>query len=266
VWIIMPPSMGGLGFTAYEIGIMQAIGGVYGLFLSLIVTPWAIKRFGVKITAATGMIIGAIGSVSIPMAGFLHPDHTSAYITTSISPIVSKGLMWIGIVLVYLQRTTGGTLSAVPLVVVVNNSATRELAASANGLGQSYIAGFRAVIPALAGAVFSLTVTMNLPYPFNYHFAFILNCGLNIFCLILVCFLPKSINERRKEEEEDFSVVENEEEEEMKELKENESDNGNAAASFLGLEDNEEMEITIEPLAATTPANSTSTRDEQRNQ
>lgn len=59
------------------------------------------------------------------------------------------------------------------IFVLLSNSCNKDVRASINGIGQSASSAGRMLGPTFAGAIFSWSLNNGQPYPFNYHFLFL---------------------------------------------------------------------------------------------
>lgn len=66
-----------------------------------------------------------------------------------------------------------------------------------NGMLATSQAFFRAMAPTSIGSLFAWTASGHLPFPFDYHFAWIFLGGLHVLALGMTTALPSHINYRK---------------------------------------------------------------------
>eukprot|EP01080_Neovahlkampfia_damariscottae_P004949 gene4949-8545_t len=178
IWAWTPISLNGLSLVPYQIGIIQGVIGLIGVFNQIFFTPWLINNFGSKSTLRTFSLSSILPLLMLIEIGRLAKIETY--------------LMWISIIPLYLFQRITIFICFTASTLLVTNSVPSEELGLLNGIGQSSIALGRATGPALGSALFAFSISGVTSFPFDFHFVFYL-CSILNFSMFLITFLIKEI-------------------------------------------------------------------------
>lgn len=145
-------TIGGLGFSSADLGIVLGEGGLVLFVYTLVLYPRVAERLG----PLRCFRYGILGSVPLwllfPACSMLagHPT-----------------LLWSLLLLTMSARSVVGCTTFTGVLILVSNSATPENMGTVTGLSHSFCSFFRAIGPALGGAIWSYTSSKTFPlHPF----------------------------------------------------------------------------------------------------
>lgn len=211
--LILEPKDGGFGFSSVDIGISQAINGIYIITCALFITPFVLRRLGLRVSYTLGVLLGAFAFFIMPNSAYFAPSNE--LLPTSIPFVLRNMVGWFALIVTTLTRMTAGQCCFTAVMLCINNSADSTMKGAANGifafhninhifsgLAQSLVAITRSFAPALSGSIIAATVTTKLPFPFDYRFVFNLMAFLSVIISIPVRLLPASIESPKPNPEE----------------------------------------------------------------
>ncbi|KAL0485997.1 hypothetical protein AKO1_012250 [Acrasis kona] len=181
---MLPIEEGGLGFNTLDIGIVQALCGVSSVLIQLFLYQRCVNRFGKLGTARLGMSL-QLFMMLLPEINFV-----AKY---------GKVAMWASVCLFSINRSAWGSFSFTSLFILIANSAPPGKSGMANGLSHSFANIPRMLTPVIAGPLFAWTVGNQLVFPLDVHLAFIIMSTLTTTCIIITLFMPRTLNEQKKE-------------------------------------------------------------------
>ena len=106
-----------------------------------------------------------------------------------------KNLEWLVWILIFIQivwKQIWNSMMFTCAILLVNNSVPKEDLGTLNGIAQSFVALTRAIGPSIATPIFALSISNNMPFPFDVHLIFYLAAIISIIVFPLSFFLPKS--------------------------------------------------------------------------
>ncbi|KAI0233366.1 hypothetical protein L0F63_003221 [Massospora cicadina] len=161
-WASTSPAKGGLGFDERSIGAVFAISGFALVLMQLLVYPLIQRCLGTK---------------------FLYKWVFIAYI-----PIVllmpaasSTNSAFLFVAIVYGYRTCCGVTAFTSYNILLPETCSVRILGRVNGISQSLGSLARALGPSLCGYLWSWSLGNHLPFPFDYHFMFLV---ISAMCLI----------------------------------------------------------------------------------
>ncbi|KAJ1916715.1 hypothetical protein IWQ60_008013 [Tieghemiomyces parasiticus] len=173
VWSATTPDLGGLGFSVRELGLTLSFSSFVVLYVQIFVYPkvqpllGSIRcfRIGILSFAVVGQVLPALTTLE----RILHPLPDDGTVPP-LSPVT-----WVILIVALIVRVIAGTLTFTSVNLLVNNSvADRQVLGTVNGFAQSMGALARALGPLTAGIVWSWSLLHDYPFPFDYHFIFLL--------------------------------------------------------------------------------------------
>ncbi|GFO19888.1 protein Zinc induced facilitator 1 [Plakobranchus ocellatus] len=176
---------GGLGFSTDEIGL--AIGTTFLplLFLQIKLYPFLVSRMGVRKVFLICAIICMVSSQLIPVVRLLKNN---------------TAMLWTCLMLVQIPFKITTMCCFAGTSLMINNSVTPDLAGQANGLGMMATAIARTIAPALAGSLFSWSVTYGpqIGPPFDTSFPFFVMGSLFLITVVECLQLDPRLDRQRK--------------------------------------------------------------------
>ncbi|KAJ7433730.1 major facilitator superfamily domain-containing protein [Mycena latifolia] len=177
LFLAMPIEIGGLGLSPPKIGLILSVYGIATGLLQVLCFARMVRRFGEKQVFINGMIACLPAFALLPIINIVARRSGLSYV------------VWIlvGCVLAFgaLMDTSFGAI-----FMFVTASAPRSSRGTANGLSQTSVALARAVGPAMATSLFSLSVQHNLLGGYMVYAVYIVLSGL---ALVLAARLPDQI-------------------------------------------------------------------------
>jgi len=183
VWVVTSVRLGGLSFTSEQIATTYLIAGVAVLGAQL-VAPTIIDRFGPLLTYR--------------VAAFYFGMFTCLFPFLNLFTSSGKTLMMVGACIIFLFRNACSILCFTSLFLLVNHSTDSDLIGTANGLAQSTASLFRGIGPLSGGFMLSWSLSNGLDFPFDHYFTFFIFAFGFFLTSIVSCFLPQSIDSRKK--------------------------------------------------------------------
>eukprot|EP01135_Chromosphaera_perkinsii_P001401 Nk52_evm2s167 gene=Nk52_evmTU2s167 len=181
VWAVLPVEEQGLAFSSSQLSYLFIFIGLALLFWQFFVYEHIDAAFGPVIIFQVASFAN-IFIQSLP--GFTNELRTSY-------PI----LFWVLILALYFARGCVGASVSTSGAILLNNSTNFHLGA-VNGISGSINAISRAIGPVLGGCIMAWSQSEGLPFPLDYHLAFIVVAILVVISLILSLFFPSSMNSR----------------------------------------------------------------------
>eukprot|EP00284_Hemiselmis_tepida_P011297 CAMPEP_0174917386 /NCGR_PEP_ID=MMETSP1355-20121228/2418_1 /TAXON_ID=464990 /ORGANISM="Hemiselmis tepida, Strain CCMP443" /LENGTH=180 /DNA_ID=CAMNT_0016162467 /DNA_START=132 /DNA_END=670 /DNA_ORIENTATION=+ len=120
-----------------------------------------------------------------------------------IQPFVSPFVLWAAIYLYMLVKAFAFSSGFTSVSLLVNNSAPKRVIGSINGMSQTCASLASAVAPAFAGNLFSLSLQMGRPWPFDHHLVFYVVGAVSAVMLFMSFLLPESLQQRYDESQEE---------------------------------------------------------------
>lgn len=180
VWSVVTPDHGGLSFTSSDIGVTNAAAGGAMVVFQLGVYHRLANRFGARVCFSAGLLI----SIPIMLAMSIldrvaEQSHTSALAAA----VVLNSLYMCSILAPYTAVFT-----------LITESVAPENLGAVNGLGQSLVAGMRALGPVTGSVMVAWSFNNGgLPAPFDSHWLFVFCSLLSLVPVSLhLCCLPKT--------------------------------------------------------------------------
>ncbi|KAJ3208742.1 hypothetical protein HK099_008651 [Clydaea vesicula] len=179
LYMVAPSHDGGLEYASNDIGMCLSIMGIITLTTQLIIFPWLYNK--------TDALFIYRSAIPIYMIIFIIFPLISTFIATNSN---LKFLTWPLLILNMSCRHFCNVMCFTTVMIMINNSSTREQLGFVNGVGQTTAALVRAIGPAFGGILWSWSLTNKLNFPFNYFFIFILLAILSSFAFIQSFFIP----------------------------------------------------------------------------
>ena len=176
------PNVGGYGWDTSDIGTFFMISAV-GIILSQLFFYRPVVHFcGLLWTNRIGSILNII----------LYNIPPLLYYTMN----VGDWLLWTGIVVYNLIGNMSNQFCFSSVMAMVANSVTSDVLGALNGLSQSLVALFRLIAPLVSSPIMAWSLGNEAPW--NAHFTFFIISLVPLVNLILLIFIPKSINQPRE--------------------------------------------------------------------
>eukprot|EP00668_Euglena_longa_P005736 GGOE01006771.1.p1 GENE.GGOE01006771.1~~GGOE01006771.1.p1 ORF type:complete len:541 (+),score=137.41 GGOE01006771.1:68-1624(+) len=181
VLLATPPQLGGLGLESSWIGGMLMAGGVALVGTTMGVTPWLLSR----ITLRTAFQLQWFLTIPVVVA-YPYMHHIGAVNPTA--ALVSTQ------VLICLRQGANGA-SFTAIILMMTNACPMAYLGAMNGIGQSLVSFARAFGPAMAGLLWSASITPDLErwFPLRQATIFVLLGAFGLLALLLGLLLPPSI-------------------------------------------------------------------------
>ncbi|KAF9701771.1 hypothetical protein EKO04_000558 [Ascochyta lentis] len=141
---------GGLAFSPSLLGSSLAILGIVGLFLQILLYPWANSRFGLMRCFRYSLLL-------FPLAYFLAPYLALLPSATAPPRPTAGALVWLGISLVLTLQVSARTFALPASIILVNNASPHpSVLGTIHGVGQSVSSAMRTLGPVAGGYWFGL--------------------------------------------------------------------------------------------------------------
>eukprot|EP01010_Urceolus_cornutus_P002674 NODE_344_length_1757_cov_136.827283_g279_i0.p1 GENE.NODE_344_length_1757_cov_136.827283_g279_i0~~NODE_344_length_1757_cov_136.827283_g279_i0.p1 ORF type:complete len:481 (-),score=80.19 NODE_344_length_1757_cov_136.827283_g279_i0:172-1614(-) len=179
LWPAASPELGGLGFSPREIGLLLVIAGIFAPMFQFLGYPKIVKRFGLKSSTLFAMGVFILTVTTQGLATFILakslPMTWMFLILTEVGKISCIGIIYTG------------------MFVMLNNCASTETRGSIQGIATTWSALARVIGPFFAAFIFSATLNSSMPFPFNFFFVFALQGILMVAPLLMIFFVPRSV-------------------------------------------------------------------------
>lgn len=172
-WASTPTKDGGLGFNSQDIGTLSAAMGFVMVFIQLLVFGPLQEKFG-----TTSLLCGAY-LLCIPLYSAMPLVRTvliSSY--SELTWVVLASLQAIKTFCVVVGFTATN-------ILIPESTPNKASLGKINGVTNSLGSLMRGVGPYLCGAVYSWSLSNNLPFPFDYHFTFFLIAAMSLATLLV---------------------------------------------------------------------------------
>ncbi|CAM6086807.1 unnamed protein product [Calypogeia fissa] len=169
-------TVGGLGFSSADLGIILGEGGLVLFVYTLVLYPRVAERLGPLRCFRYG-ILGCVPIWFLFPACSMLGDHPT--------------LLWSLLLFSMSARSVVGCTTFTGVLILVSNSATSENMGTVTGLSHSFCSFFRAIGPVFGGALWSYTSTKS--FPFHQFLAWAFVAVLSIGTYGLSFLLPPSL-------------------------------------------------------------------------
>lgn len=103
--------------------------------------------------------------------------------------------LWFTVLTLYILFAAIQSCMLTAVGLAINNTVTLGQLGSANGIAQAAVSLFRAIGPAMCGAIFGWSTNNGLSFPLDTHLLFIIISSLGLICIVLMYInLDDSIN------------------------------------------------------------------------
>lgn len=164
----------GLNFNSTSIGIIFMISAIFLMLFSIIVIPKLKTKCGTYYLFLTVQILNPFTIFLISLLSDMNKQTDIVLYIFSCIFFVLKG--------------STATISIILVNLMINNSADEKYLGRINGFSQSLAASGSIIGPLLSGLIYSWSISNNLKFPLDVHFAFII-FSLASVTNILVCLL-----------------------------------------------------------------------------
>ena len=163
LWLVAPVASGGLGWSASQVGSLQAMSGFFLAASNFLLFPLVSKR-----VPSTTLFQVCSGLSAVIIAS-----------TPLIAPIGGRfpSLLMPLLLLHSSVKEFCSSTCFTAVFLVINNSCTKGQRGRVNGLGMSLSSAFKAVGPTLGSVSFAWSLTNGYGFPLDVHFTFLL-CGI----------------------------------------------------------------------------------------
>lgn len=182
-----PIYTGGMGMDTKTIGLALLGRGVTLVLMVMFVFPHLKKIYGSLSLAKLAAVIIPVGVAFFP---FLK----------EVQSVTPSWVLYVLMQVYFVLLVFGFSIGFTAVTILVNNSAPPRVIGTVNGFSQSAAALTSAVAPAVAGTLFSWSLTNGLSFPFDSHFVFFFTGLCSSFVGLILYFLPKSIDSRATED------------------------------------------------------------------
>ncbi|XP_074642262.1 uncharacterized protein LOC141899712 isoform X2 [Tubulanus polymorphus] len=177
VWASTATHLDGLGFETNDIGSVLGILSVPVLIIQLFLFAFLERKIGARKTFMIVCLLAMIMTALLPITHLIQ-DKTV--------------LLWISLVFILgIIRLSGACcLSAVSMFV--NNCSSPDMSGAINGVSLVLISFGRGIGPLFSGSMFAWSISsgVNLGYPFDVNFAFVMLSICFAICIFCDLFLP----------------------------------------------------------------------------
>ncbi|CAB3989263.1 ZINC INDUCED FACILITATOR-LIKE 1-like [Paramuricea clavata] len=182
LWAATGKEFGGLDFSTDDLGFTLMIVGIGCAISNCIVFPQMVKTFGLMKTQFITLIGMVFFTTVLPATNSLYGRE-----------VILKAVV---IVVVLIIRVFQGCCFTGQFIMI-GNSVTSELRATAHGFSTSAVCAARTVAPTVAGSMFSWSITSGLGFPFNEKFVFIFIGFVTWLALVVACCLDEEAVTKR---------------------------------------------------------------------
>ncbi|KAL6072099.1 RNA polymerase III subunit Rpc25 family protein [Balamuthia mandrillaris] len=191
LWALADRDSGGLSFDSSQNGTVLLFGGIALIIFQLFLYTRLTGRFGVLPVMRVGLIGGSLIIPLFPMAKlFLHlieGDNASSGVDDDHNPFVFFYLA--GLVIL---RNCASTMCFTSSNIFVNLSA-KECTGKVNGLAFTLAGLLKAVGPVIGSNLLAWSLTNGLPFPFDYHFVFLVVSAVSLAGLFVSFGIPSQL-------------------------------------------------------------------------
>eukprot|EP01095_Lingulamoeba_sp_RSL-Kostka_P007536 TRINITY_DN2412_c0_g1_i1.p1 TRINITY_DN2412_c0_g1~~TRINITY_DN2412_c0_g1_i1.p1 ORF type:complete len:644 (+),score=147.35 TRINITY_DN2412_c0_g1_i1:28-1959(+) len=190
IFFATPIEQGGLHFNSIEIGIALGVAGISLAIFTFYFVPSITKRWGYLRVYQVSLIVDVFILGPFPIVGYL---------------ATKKLLLWPTIILILCMKQIFAALCFIPVMILVNNSVTPNNLGTINGIGQSVGSLARGIGPFAAGATYSFSLDLDIP--FNIFLVFVI---ISIMCIVAFCFsliFPKDIDNSSLDNSEEIKDI-----------------------------------------------------------
>jgi len=187
LFAVAMPAIGGLGWTSPDLAVSLALMGMVQLVAQFILYPMINARISTLKLYRCSLAVYIPLYMSCPVIsyyGYVWGEDGGRWI-------------WYLMLVTLTVRFTLSTFSYTAVMLMVNNSAPLDQLGTVNGVGQTSVSFARAIGPALAGSLWSISLTSGLGFPFNYYFVFIVMSLLSLFNFLSTLVIPTWVGEAR---------------------------------------------------------------------
>ncbi|KAJ1555542.1 hypothetical protein HK405_000705, partial [Cladochytrium tenue] len=169
LWAVAPPKIGGLGFSASDIGLCLSIIGCATLFLQLVVYPRLARRYSALRLFRVGQTIYAVVFVAFPPLAALAdvPDQ-------------GRELLWAALLAALVVRQVAEVMSYTSVMILIKDAADGGNLGIVNGSAQTLAALARSVGPLVGGSAWAFGLTSGLGFPLDTNLVFALLVTLGV--------------------------------------------------------------------------------------
>jgi hypothetical protein len=170
------PSLGGLNFSSFTIGIVLGVWGVVNGLFNICFVPSLIRRFGIKrlfIVATISMLVSMLMFIGINTVGQQAPNDDAIVGGKAWAVIVVQLLCWVPVFMgysklpsIYLYQRAYFFNHSFPylacIFVFINEGVDDYSRGTVNGLAQMSVSTVRAIAPISASSLSAATMQSNL--------------------------------------------------------------------------------------------------------
>lgn len=142
--------------------------------------PWLTRRLGCRGILRWFSLVWAIDVFLIPFASLL--------------PVDPPWIRYSVLAILYLIQGCLVVLCYTSVFLLINNSSRRGVRGRVNGLGQSGVSLARIFAPTAFSSIFALTQGSRLPWPINYHCAFVMIGLIGVSLSLGTRLLPPALD------------------------------------------------------------------------
>eukprot|EP01132_Coremiostelium_polycephalum_P003076 gene3076-3845_t len=191
------PSGGGFGFNSKDIGVLQSCGGVFALFIQLLILPYLASRFGMLKCFRMALLVVIPSWILLPEISRLVILPAGA--PENMKPHHSLGF-WFLLFPTYMVQSFANEVAFIAIIVMISNSCLPKDMALVNSIGQGLVSVSRTFGPVVGSSLLAFFLSHSFPYPLDYHFIFVLLTILTVILFIFSFSLPKSLNHTKEQE------------------------------------------------------------------
>ncbi|PVU85711.1 hypothetical protein BB560_006943, partial [Smittium megazygosporum] len=205
VWSASDLTLGGLHFNPRDISFAFGVSGLTIIYAQLVAYPISNRKYGTLGSYRHGLIIMLPAILLMPiislLTSYISLDNSpsspsfSSYLAFFDPKTLAYYSMW-SLTLFFLSaRIYGGTFAFSSVSLMIANSVLRTSDLGfINGLQQVSFAIARVLGPLFVGAIWDLTSTSTLSYPFNHFAVWNFIALVIIIILISTFYIPRSAN------------------------------------------------------------------------
>ena len=173
LFVATPIALGGLQFSSFEMGAVLSLLGIVQVIGQLILFPIAERKYGLVGSLKLASVTMVIFSILLPFVGDL-----ARHVVTSpdgLYTFTQKAIVFNALLFVLAGRNFGCVIGYIAVMILVNDSAPgKHTLGVVHGFGQVAASLVRSAGPALAGILWTWSLSNNLSFPFDFHFTLFL--------------------------------------------------------------------------------------------
>jgi MFS family permease len=187
VWVVNSLDDHGFMMDTTQVGIMLALIAPFQIYFQFVIYPYCTPKLGfIKMFRVCSMIYGCAIFI-LPFCAYA--NRMPSYVT------------WPMLIVVMAVTNCSRIGAFTCIYAFLSNSCHKQIRASVNAVGQVASSAGRMMGPSLTNYIFAWSLSNNMPFPFNFHLAFMMLAGMCLLTWIMSRKFDKSLNYQKSSPE-----------------------------------------------------------------